>query len=222
MTVEPRVHKGLDAVSEVVDGIREMLYSMRLLPGQPVPQESLANELGVTRGPVREALRILQSEGLVVHGRNVGYSVKRLTGEELAQSYRMRELFETELLSNVRPPSPEAIAALRAANDNMSASMLAGDVLQARRDNHEFHFGMYHASGLHMIVDQLERIWMSTEAYRSFYIADGLKREQIYEEHSAMIDAYEKYDVQALIEQANLHRNASATKMAPLVGRGPR
>ena len=205
------------AVSEVLGRIREMLYSMRLLPGQPIPQETLASELGVSRGPVREALRILQSEGLIIHGRNVGYSVKRITSSELEQAYSMRRLLETELLRNVARPSLDDIAYLRSANTAMSNAMLEGDSLAARKANRQFHFAMYEASGLHLMTDELERVWRLTEAYRSFYIADGSKREQIVSEHEAMIVAYEAFDVDRLIANANAHRNASGPTMAPIV-----
>ena len=63
------------AVLRVADEVRRMIVSGELLPGHPVRQEHMAGRLGVSRLPVREALRQLAADGLVSHVHNVGYTV---------------------------------------------------------------------------------------------------------------------------------------------------
>lgn len=73
------------AVRRVTDELRRMIVSGELLPGQPVRQEHMAEQLGVSRVPVREALRLLSADGLVSHVHNVEYAVTRLGQKEFGQ-----------------------------------------------------------------------------------------------------------------------------------------
>ena len=204
-------------VQEVLEQILEMLYSMDLLPGQPIRQESLADSLGVSRAPIREALRILQSQSILVHKMNVGYSVRRLTSHEFAQAYRIRHLLEGEVLSRLSRPTASEVDALREINSRMADAVERGDLLTARRCNHEFHFALFDASDHQVFVEELTRIWMLTEAYRSDYIHVPAARERILEEHDLMIDAYSEHRVKDLIALADQHRQESARTATQLL-----
>lgn len=205
------------AVEEVLEQIREMLYSMQLLPGQTIRQEGLAATLGVSRAPIREALRILQSQAILVHKMNVGYSVRRLTFHEFAQAYRIRQLLETEVLSRLPSPAASQVDALRAVNSRMADAIERGDLLAARRSNHEFHFALFNASGYQIFVDELVRIWMLTEVYRSEYIHEPAARERILKEHDLMIDAYSEHRIEDLVALADQHRRESAKRATQLL-----
>lgn len=85
-------------VSRVVEEIRQLMRTGELVPGQQVRQESLAVRLGVSRIPVREALKALETEEVLRHEPHVGYSVARLNADELRQAYLMRRALETEVL----------------------------------------------------------------------------------------------------------------------------
>src|ERR1700719_4944406 len=81
--------------------IRGMVFDGILLPGEKIRQVELAERIGVSRSPLREALRTLESEGVVTYEINRGYVVARLDDEDLAQIHRMRTLLEDELLRTV-------------------------------------------------------------------------------------------------------------------------
>jgi DNA-binding GntR family transcriptional regulator len=190
----------------VVSQIHDMLTSMELLPGQPLRQEALAERLGVSRAPVREALGILQSEGVLDHERNVGYTVKRLTASELDQAYLMRRALESELIRLMPEPSDEHIAELTELNERMAEAARSGDVLALRRLNHEFHFSILGAPGLDLVVHELRRIWSMSEAYRSFYLFEQASRERVVREHAAIIEALRRHDLPELERLLDEHR----------------
>src|SRR5687767_5679974 len=97
---EPASTKG--TTLKTVDKIRNMILSGELLPGQPLRQVQLAERLGVSRVPVREALTTLVADGAVVHTPNTGYAVARFNLAELREIFLMRELLEDELLRRVK------------------------------------------------------------------------------------------------------------------------
>src|SRR5277367_5587230 len=82
--------------------IRGLIIDRVLLPGEKILQVELAERIGVSRSPLREALRTLESEGVVAYEANRGYVVARVGDDDLAQIYRMRALIEDELLRTVR------------------------------------------------------------------------------------------------------------------------
>ncbi len=92
--------------------IRGLIIDRVLLPGEKIRQVELADRLGVSRSPLREALRTLESEGVVAYEINRGYVVARLDDDDLAQIYRMRALLEDELLRTVKRPDAAVLSDL--------------------------------------------------------------------------------------------------------------
>src|SRR5262245_20756014 len=171
------------AVHSVVMAMHDMLGTRDLLPGHPVRQESVARHLGTSRAVVREALRVLESEGILQYRRNFGYEVKRLTIDELNQTYLMRRVLETELIRNMSPVGSPAVSRLRKLNREMWVAADAGDVATLRRLNQTFHFPIFELSGLDLIVEEVRRIWALSDAYRSGYLFDSTARAQLVHEH---------------------------------------
>lgn len=210
-------HNETSAVHQVVTRIHEMLASMELVPGQQIRQESLALRLGVSRAPVREALRIAQSEGFLQHERNVGYTVKRLTLSELDQYYLMRRALEGEILQNLPPVSEARIAKLVKINQKIEAAAAGGDVTLIRNLNHEFHFLIFTASKMDLVVREVERLWSLTEAYRAHYLFDSAARLRIVREHERIIAALRMPDRAQLVKEMDDHRAGVPTQLGPLI-----
>ena len=76
----------------VVDEIRMKILNREYEPGMRIVEQNLSDELGVSRGPIREALRQLEQEGLVEYARNVGCSVKQITMKSIFCGQLMRIL----------------------------------------------------------------------------------------------------------------------------------
>lgn len=78
----------------VVDAIRVKILNQELKPGMRIVEQDLAEEFGISRGPVREALRQLEQEGLIEYTRNVGCSIKNVTLEDVYEIYMLRANYE--------------------------------------------------------------------------------------------------------------------------------
>jgi DNA-binding GntR family transcriptional regulator len=112
----------------VYSTLRDHLRAGRLRAGQPLQEGVLADQLGVSRTPVREALARLASEGLVVaDGRS--FTLPALSVSDIEDIYALRFLLEPEALRLVAASRPErkALAPLRAALEDMAAANEAGD-----------------------------------------------------------------------------------------------
>lgn len=78
----------------VVREIRAKILRHELEPGVRIIEQDLSNELGVSRGPIREALRQLEQEGIIEYTRNVGCSVKKVTIQDLYEIYLLQSTYE--------------------------------------------------------------------------------------------------------------------------------
>lgn len=200
---------GESATQRVVESLRAMIMHSQLAPGQQIRQDEVADILGVSRSPLREALRILETEGLVGHSRNQGYFVIRINSDELVQVYLMRKLLETEILLSLKHPDPGDLDALSEANDAVAEAVTSTSVTEMLATNRHFHFLLFGWSRYPMVVIQVERLWNLSESCRATYLWMPEMRLRIVEEHSDMIAAYADYDLERLVEVADAHRDAA-------------
>lgn len=117
--------------SQVVETLRNAITSGRFSPGQRLVEKDLCDLLGVSRPSVREALRELESEGLIQTIPNRGPLVSRLTPRDAAGIYEVRGVLEA-LAAKLcaERATPEQVAALSASVDRLEAASVSGDVEQ--------------------------------------------------------------------------------------------
>ncbi|RRO19871.1 GntR family transcriptional regulator [Saccharopolyspora rhizosphaerae] len=198
------------SVGRAADQIRRMMRNQELLPGQPLRQEALAEQLGVSRVPVREALKSLEAEGVVRHRPNVGYTVTRLSADELQQSYLMRAALESTVLRRVPQLTDAQLFELHELNERIETASEAADVSRMTELSHDFHFAVFRTSGLDLIVDEIERIWRMTEPYRAVHLYDQAVRRKLVREHRMLIDALRNGELAAAISILDSHRHSAS------------
>lgn len=208
------------ALAGVVSEMRRMITSGELLPGQQIRQEGMAEKLGVSRLPVREALRELVADGLVSHTPNVGYSVARLNAGEFGQIYLMRELLEEEVVKSLPRLSGEELAQVEQLNAAVIDASAIADVAAMRVANHDFHFAIFGFSALELVVGEIERLWRWASPYHATYLFSADSRIKILDEHQGMIEALRRGDNQRLGELMALHREGTAKHIGPALQQG--
>lgn len=201
------------SVARAIDEIHAMLRSRELLPGQQVRQEALAARLGVSRGPVREALKALEAEGVMRHEPNVGYTVGRLNADELAQIYLMRRALETEVLRTLPRLTSAQLKELTTLNEAIADAVGRTDVGAILARNEAFHFAMFELSGLDLVVAEIERLWRRSEPYRTMHLYDEEGRKRIVREHRKMITALRQGDNAAVVALMNTHRDLTISDL---------
>jgi DNA-binding GntR family transcriptional regulator len=187
--------------------IRGLIIDRVLLPGEKIRQVELAERIGVSRSPLREALRTLESEGVVTYEINRGYVVARLDDEDLAQIFRMRSILESELLHTIRRPDMKTLGRIKHLNEQMMAAIDAGNVADVLRYNREFHFAIFDLSSLNQFSREIRRLWQLSESYSvTWWWRTPEARTRINTEHKAIISALRKFDLERLIELCDAHR----------------
>jgi DNA-binding GntR family transcriptional regulator len=133
---------------QVADHLREEILANRLAPGTELGEVMLAQSLGISRGPLREALRQLAAEGLVTIVPRRGAVVKTLSRQEFLDAYQVREALESLAIRLAVPRLTEAQRqTLHRMCDEMEAEARAGNTERFFEINHDFHALLVHASG---------------------------------------------------------------------------
>ena len=213
---------GQPVAQDVRDALRAMLLNGALPPGARIRQEPTAKQLGVSRIPVREALRMLEAEGVVRYEKNIGYTVSRLSREELRQNYLLRRILETGLLHEIKPEVNVDLSALVALNRDMSVALERGNVAESLRLNKKFHFTMFELARLSLISEEISRVWLQSDTYRAVILYAPESADRVAAEHSGMIELLAHGHIDELVEMMDHHRDAGERRvlqMFDLLGR---
>jgi DNA-binding GntR family transcriptional regulator len=204
---EPSAQRPLTTQEYVLAEVRRRIVNRDLKPGSPIRQEILAEGLGVSRVPVREALKILQGEGQVVYRPRRGYYVAELSLSDLTEVYRIRELLESEAARRAAElVSDHELAAIAQACRQVSRASRRGDVLAMTKANRDFHFQILAASQMPRLMNLVRVLWDATDTYRAVYYGDAENRDRVEHEHDAILDALRARDATQLVALLDEHR----------------
>lgn len=184
------------ASQRVADILAERILSGALPPGTRIKQDELADELNTSRIPVRDALRILETRGLVRMRANAGARVASLNPRDLELSYEIRERIEPLLLAESIPNLTDAdIAEMRAITSRLEQGV---DVEEAVRLGRDFHWIAYRRHDTPLLAQMVERLWDTTQIYRHAYLQlsseTGVKTHNL--DHVLLLDAVERREVE--------------------------
>ncbi len=192
MTLELATHGAAGA--RIAAELREAILTGEHAPGTRIRQEDLADQHGASRLPVREALRMLEGEGLVTLVANTGAWVSRLSLRDCEEMYQIRERIEPLLLRyNVALLGEDAIDELQLLADAMERS---ADVEQFLRLDREFHLSCYAADDTIVLRDMVLQLWNRTQHYRRAFTR--MFRDQgdrsVHHEHQLLVSAIRNRD----------------------------
>ena len=206
------------AQDAVLAALREDIRTGLLGPGAQIVQEALAERYGVSRVPLREALKTLESEGQVTYYPHRGYFVTELSVADLLEVYRLRALLEAEAIRAAVPTlgddDVDALAELAADVDTASS---AGDLVEVTAANRRFHFALFDAAGMPRLSRLLRQLWEATDAYRSLYFQAEPNRRRVAGEHAAMVAALRARDADAVVALHDRHRENSVVAVRALL-----
>ena len=196
----------------VLGELRRAIVSGQLAPGQPIRQDAVAQQLGVSRVPLREALKILEAEGQVVYRPHRGYSVAELSLEDLQEVYRMRELLESEAARIAAHRYTDTdLKLITEAHDAVEAAATSGDLGSMIAANRRFHFGILEAAGRPHAMRLVRLLWDSTEAYRALYYNSPDERHASIAAHDRILAAIADRDPERLSAELDDHRDRALT-----------
>ena len=207
---------------EVAERLRQRIFAHELTPGTWVDEQSLAEEYGISRTPLREALKVLAAEGLVTLKPRRGCYVNQVSEKDLDEIFGVMSLLESEAARLAAQHANAAdLAALEAIHAQLEAAAQARDINRFFEVNQAFHRKLQDIAGngwLTHVVDDLRKMIKLSRHHSLF--GDG-RLEQSLEEHRAIVAALLARDAEAagrLMREHILSGRAALQRMAAKPG----
>jgi DNA-binding GntR family transcriptional regulator len=190
----------------IVDELRRVILDGGAPPGTPIPLNEVAQLLGVSHIPVREALKTLIGEGLVDHRPHSGYTVAELTSGELSEMYIIRGVLElTALRTAVGRAGASDRSAAIAAHDALDAAIAVGDLRAYHRESRHFHLALVAPCRMYRLLHMVEASWNVTEPLQPMTRIGSDARSRLHADHREMLEAFLVGDAELLLRIAGLH-----------------
>ena len=186
-----------NASARVAEGLRDGIVRGTYPPGSRLRQEEIAQRFGASRVPVREALKLLEAEGLVTLIANAGAWVSKLTLAECEEVYQARERLEPLLLRYSMPSlTPRDMIELADLAHQMTQT---DDVAEFLRLDRAFHMLSYSGAETLVLSDLVSRIWNTTQPYRRAYtlMIDDHSQRIVHDEHHLLVTALREGDLES-------------------------
>ncbi|MCR4441472.1 MAG: GntR family transcriptional regulator [Peptococcaceae bacterium] len=178
--------------------LKEKILANELKPGEYINLQKVGEELGISKIPIREGIKRLESIGLVETTPNVGVRVKKLDLNELEQLMLIRRELET-LATRMAAEKIDrkTIKKLYTLIDKMEAERQAGNVNQYGIINKEFHLTIYRSSQAELIYNMIEDLWDRSERTRWVFSMFPERLKLSNREHVELVKLLEEHDGRA-------------------------
>lgn len=219
------MHSGTDLTTPpqsraayVADRLKQDVANGTIPPGELIKQTVLAKRYGVSATPVREAMRILEADGVLTYSPHKGATVREMTPESARDLYRLRSAVErTATEMAVERMTPDALDIIRARYKALSEALRHDEVSPAELSilNREFHFSIYQQSSP-LVVQYLELLWARFTPPATLFM-DRATAKELHEEHALILHAVEQADAARAGELAAAHtlRAADLREQSP-------
>jgi len=189
----------------IAEMVADRILTGRLAPGARIKQDEMAEELGTSRLPVREALRILESRGLVKLKANSGAWVSSMGLRDLELSYEIRERIEPLLLTDsLHRLTTSDIDDMRTIQDEIEAN---DDLERFLVLDRRFHWLSYSRHSAPQLAAIIERLWDTTQHYRRVFVQLAHKEGSwvIDVEHRLLLEALARRDAVTAATVLGMH-----------------
>ncbi|MFB7608663.1 GntR family transcriptional regulator [Streptomyces gardneri] len=195
----------------VYDSLRAAIAEGQLRPGERVNMDELARDFGVSKIPVREAVKRLESEGLLVSRVHAGVTVAEIDVTEMRGVFLAREAIEGLVAGLVAEQADEALLdRLDEIQTAMRGALESGAIDRLSELNTSFHRALAEATGYRILADLTEQLLLTIRRYRAVAPIDEMNWRSVIDEHDGIIGALRRGDATAAADAARAHTVAQA------------
>ena len=190
----------------VFNTLREAILKGDLKPGERLMELQLASKLGVSRTPIREAIRMLEQEGLAVTTPRKGAEVAKMTLKDMEDVLEIRDaLDELAVRIACQKISDEQLRQLEDMKELFEKSTQTGNVKKIAEADVTFHDVIYEATGNPKLVTLLNNLREQVYRYRVEYIKDPKNYPTLIAEHEAILESLKNRDVKNAVVAMHVH-----------------
>jgi DNA-binding GntR family transcriptional regulator len=186
----------------IADALRQAILHGLFQGGQSLRQDEIATKFGVSRIPVREALRQLEAEGLVVFQPNRGATVTTVSPQEAQEIYEIRLALETMALQLAIPQFTDTN--LQHLSDILAITDQTEDAGRWAELNWEFHAALYTPANRPRLLNMIKTLYANVDRYVYVQLKDSDYRDRTQKEHQLLLDYCKRGDSEgatALLQQ---------------------
>lgn len=203
-----------------LEWLRDAIIGGDLSPGSRIRQEDVAERIGISIGPVREALRALEQEGQVTYQARRGYFVTELRASDLTEIYNLRQLLESRAAQAALPGlDADAVARVEMAARDCAEAAGTGDVAAELEANRRLHFGLLDSPEHPHLMRMIRQLWDSTEVYRALYYNSATERRASIDAHDRILQAMRDRDADRLVAELDAHRDRALEVLLAILPR---
>jgi DNA-binding GntR family transcriptional regulator len=188
--------------------IYDEISSGKLIPGDRLRETELASRIGLSRTPIREAIKRLETEGVVTHKPQVGAVIKTLSQQEIVELYEMRIMLETSASSMAAKHASEAeTRTLMTLNTKMLEARL--DSYKVAELNRQFHICIVNAARNRYLANSYKNLSTILVILGHTTLTTPERVKSVFIQHQAIIDALSKGDDQEASGAMTIHMETS-------------
>ena len=200
--------------------LRKEILHGNLKPGERLMEIQLANRLGVSRTPVREAIRMLELEGLVINMPHKGAQVAKITEKDLQDVLEVREgLEEMAVRLACERITDEELHELYEASRTFEKLARAenSDVTRLAEADEAFHAIIYRASCNRRLVQLINNLREQMFRYRVEYLKDAANRDSLIREHDELWESLRRKDIDVTSKNMRMHKERQMDAIRELI-----
>ena len=206
MNLEMEMDEYLPLRDVVFNTLRRAILKGELKPGERLMEITLADKLGVSRTPIREAIRKLELEGLVVMAPRKGAKVASITERDLNDVLEVRKGMEVLAISLAcKRITGEELEKLETIEQSFQKLIESGNLTELAEMDVKFHDTIYQATNNQRLVQLLNNMREQMYRYRMEYLKDIAVRRTLAEEHKAICRALRERDEQQAEQYVSIH-----------------
>lgn len=204
---------------QVLTWLRRAIVDGELRPGRRVTQDEVAERVGVSIAPVREALRVLEQEGQVTYLPRRGYFVTQLEVADVEEIYELRRVLEERAARAALPRvDDDAMARVEIAAKECADAAELADVAGELAANRRFHFAVFEPAEQPHLLRLIRLLWDATETYRAMYYNAPAERRASLDAHDRIIAALRAGDADRLVAEQDAHRARALDVLRGVLG----
>ncbi|BDH60175.1 GntR family transcriptional regulator [Lysinibacillus sp. PLM2] len=200
--------------NSVYNFIIEQIKKGEIVPGQTLTERGIANEIGVSRTPIREAFKKLTEQGLMEYEPHKGVKVTFYSKVKIENLYEVRELLEGLAVRRLaKEHTDEDISILERYIEEAEIEVEKGSLIKLPDINSEFHNTLARLSGNHFLLEIMNELYMQLSLLMSQSLSNKGRPIENIQEHKMIINAIKSGDMDLAEETAKFHVRKSRDNM---------